>query len=124
MSAPARPTRLPDLRGLARTLDAQDRALGRGDLAVLPDLVTRISGLCDRLDRHDTPPTSAEAILAGELRQRADRGLRSIAAVLAGLRDAQALLEVARNARTDATYGPRGQRLTMADQAGRLERRT
>jgi hypothetical protein len=121
MSAPAR---LPDLRGLARTLDAQDRALARGNLAGLPDIVTRISGLCDRLERHATPPTPAEVTLAGQLRQRADRGLRSIAAVLAGLRDAQALLEAARGTRTDATYGPRGQRQSMADEVGRLARRT
>jgi hypothetical protein len=120
----ARLARLPDLRGLSRTLDAQDRALRRGDLAGLPDLVARLSGLCDRLDRHEAPPSPAEATLAQELRGRAQRSLHNIAAVLAGLRDAQALIDSARTARPDATYGPRGQRLSLAEAPGRLERRT
>jgi hypothetical protein len=114
---------LPDLRGLKRALDAQDYALATGDLLDLPRIGARISALCDRIERHAATPGPSERALASQLRKRAAGSLRGLEAGLAGLRDAQALLQAARTRRPDTTYGADGQRQTIAPAASLLERR-
>lgn len=121
MSLRLRPTAAADLRGLLRTLAAQRRALRDGGIEALPAIERRLTSLCDRLERH---PESGERDLLEELRREAGQTLHETAAALAGLRDAQALLAAARAPRTDATYGPQGERVSLTTPAGRLERRT
>jgi len=116
--------RMPDLRGLSRTLDAQDRALANGDLGALPGIAERIAALCDRIESRSGDARATELAVASDLRLRAGRTLRDLSATLAGLRDASALLDSARSPRDDATYGADGQRCPLARPTSRLERRT
>lgn len=110
----------PELRGLLRILAAQRRALRAGETETLAGLEPKLTALCDRLERQ---PEGAERGLLEAVRHEAGQALHETLAALAGLRDAQALLAAARAARPDATYGPQGERVSLAGPAGRLERR-
>lgn len=113
----------PDLRGLHRALDDQDKAFASGDLVALPRIAERVSGLCDRIEERTQTAGQTEQEQARLLRDRAERSLRSIDAILAGHRDAQALLDSVRNPKPDATYDAEGRRLRLDPASGQLERR-
>lgn len=113
----------PDLRALARAMAAQRAALRGAAPEALALQTARIDALCARLEATRGAPSAGETALLGELRAMAAAGLRDLSATLAGLRDAQRLLAETRAAAETRTYGPQGQRLSLAAEPGRLERR-
>lgn len=118
--------RAAELKGLLRLLGAQDDALRRGDLTALGPLAARLAAHCDRIEagRAGAATDPAERQLAQDLNRQARSSLRHVGAVLAGWRDALALIEAARRPRTDQVYGPGGERSLLSPPAGRLERRS
>jgi len=118
--------RAAEMKGLLRLLGAQDDALRRGDLSALGPLAARLAAQCDRIEagRTDGAIDPAERRLAEDLHRQARRSLHQVGAVLAGWRDALALIEAARRPRADQVYGPGGERSLLSPPAGRLERRS
>ena len=104
-------------RQLLALLDREHSALRRCDLARLEALAPTKTALLERLERDGVPsPADLEA-----LKRSAGRNARIFAAILKGLRDAQALVTGARV--SGQTYRRDGGRAALEPPAGTLHRR-
>jgi len=104
-------------------LHQEEIALRRNDLARLEKCAQRKEAVLVRLERSSAVQDADTVALAGQMRAAALRNARVFEAVLAGLRDARALIERARNPPPASTYARNGRRETLGAPSATMERR-
>lgn len=114
---------LRDLRALTLILEEEHAAMRRGDTARIGRLTPRAQKVLERLEGAGDLPPEAQP-LAAQLKQRAQRNRKLIAAALEGTRAAQALVARARLPRRHETYARDGLRLQIGTVPGQLEKRS
>lgn len=112
-----------DLRRMLTLLRQEEGALRRVDLERLDRLAPRKAALLARLEGVDAVSGREAAALAAEMRAAATRNARLFEAVIAGMRDARALIERARNPQPGRTYARNGQRSALDAPSSTMERR-
>ncbi|MCB1397779.1 MAG: hypothetical protein KDJ98_17805 [Rhodobacteraceae bacterium] len=112
-----------DLRRMQALLRQEESALRRCDWTRLERCARRKEAVLARLEQSPAVQDTGTAALAGQMRAAALRNARVFEAVLAGLRDARALIERARNPQPASTYARNGSRKTLGAPNATMERR-
>ncbi len=117
------PLRLAELHALRRALAEQRKALRAGAFAELSEISKRIGLLCDRLEQEPSGHSSVERALLSTVKAEAVDFLRELGAMLAGAKEAEALLLAHIRARETRTYDRAGITRSLAAEAASLNTR-
>jgi hypothetical protein len=112
-----------DLRHMLALLAHERSALLRGDFVRLEKLGVRKTALLSRLEVADPGSDPSLRDLLGQVRAAAARNATLFDAALAGVRDAHALVDLARNPPPGRVYARNGARRTLDSVRVKLERR-
>ena len=108
-----------DTRRLLTLLEQEHQALQRADLARLERLMPRKSALLARIEAAET----ADSPLIARLREAAMQNARLFEALIAGMREARALIGTLREGLRGRTYGRDGARAMLDPPPGTVQRR-
>lgn len=122
MSRPAQEV-IADLRRMHALLRRERVALLAADQARLSRLAPRKAALLERLESAAPVEDPIAADLAQLVRDQARRNGALYLALIAGLKDARALIDRAREPRTGRTYARDGARRALDEPGGTVEKR-